>query len=68
MPKRRTTRETMKRKVEQAEGNVETALTYLAEVWEVYKDPHPEIAEHLSIIMEGMDTALEALKGFNKTF
>lgn len=67
MPDKRTTRQKMKRKVEQAEGSVQNALEYLAEVWQVYEAPHPEISEHISILMEGLDTALEALKSFNQT-
>lgn len=68
MAKARTTRDRMKQKVEQAENHIETSLAALAEVWETYKEPHPQIAEHLSLIMEGIDTALEALQAFNKTF
>lgn len=43
----RSTREWALRKIEMAEGNLETAIAHLEEVRERYAKPQPLIADHL---------------------
>lgn len=67
MPRHRTTRDYMKSKIDQSDAAIAKALELLAEVWTTYKDAHPEIAEGISIVMEGLDTAKEFLQDIDKT-
>lgn len=67
MAKTRTTRDKMKEKLKQADSHITTSLELLAEVWQVYQEPHPDIAEYISIIMEGLDTAQSTLNDLNRT-
>jgi hypothetical protein len=57
----------MKTRLEQSEASLAKALELLAEVWLVYQEPHPAIAENVSIIMEGLDTAREAIITLEKS-
>lgn len=68
MPQVRNTRDRMRRNMDQAKGNIEQALTYLAEFWEIYKPAHEELAEQVSIIMEGLDISLDAIDDLKTKF
>lgn len=57
----------MKTRIDQADASIGKALELLVEVWQTYLEPHPEIADKISIVMEGLDTAKEFLQEIDKT-
>ncbi len=46
-------RQVYKRKLEQANGNLDTYMQYLLEMQIVYQPEHPEIAEQLQVCLDG---------------
>lgn len=43
-------RQSYKRQIERAEGNLDSALQHLAAVVEFYKENHPEISEPIEMV------------------
>jgi len=64
MPK--TKRDYIKRTLAQAYINLEWSGTYLANVYELYKNQHPELAELLSLSVEGIINIENLLELFAK--
>jgi len=66
MPRRRTTRDIYKRKLDQSKGNIQTAQDYLNGFIDVYTPDHPTLGYQAFLIHEGLDEMKEAIDKLNK--
>jgi len=66
MPK--TTRDWAKRKLMEADNNIDWASYHLREVVEKYNVPHPEIAQPLLILCLALSKIQEQIREINKSF
>ena len=64
----RNTREWAKRKLKEAEGNLDWALFHLNEVEEKYREYHPDISDSCLSIMQLANLATEALQVLGASF
>ena len=62
MPK--TKRDLIRRQVAHAVENIQLAMNHLGQVEEPFRDPHPELAEPLQMVIGSLDLCLDVIKSF----
>lgn len=64
----RNTRDWAQRKLQEADGNIEWAVSHMAEVGQRYEEQHPEISDPLVQIIEVLKAGKKALLELRKSF
>ena len=68
MPKRRTTRDRFKRKLDQIDDQYEHIINVLSEMFQVYHESNPDLTLQLAILMEAISELQKATKRFRNSF
>jgi len=68
MPKRRTTRDRYKRKLDQLDHQYDLIIAVLSEMFQVYNESHPEITLELAMLLETHTELQKAIKRFRNSF
>ena len=68
MPKRRTTRDRFKRKLDQIDDQYEHIINVLSEMFQVYHESNPDLTLQLAILMEAISELQKATKSFRNSF
>ena len=68
MPKRRTTRDRFKRKLDQLDDQYEHIINVLSEMFQVYHKDHPDMSMQLAMMMETVSELQKATKLFRNSF
>lgn len=61
-------RDKAQRKLRQSENSIDTALLYIAQVSEAYKEPEPKISVQLELCAHALMTAQEMVEQVRKSF
>ena len=68
MPKRRTTRDRFKRKLDQLDDTYENIIAVYSEMFQVYNERFPEITLQLAMLMETITEMQKATKRLRDSF
>lgn len=68
MPKKRTTRDRFKRKLDQLDDAYENIIAVYSEMFQVYHADHPDITLQLAMMLETLTELQTATKRFRNSF
>ena len=68
MPKKRTTRDRFKRKLDQLDDTYENIIVVYSEMFQVYNERFPEITLQLAMLMETITEMQKATKRLRDSF
>ncbi len=68
MPKKRTTRDRFKRKLDQLDDTYENIIGVYSEMFQVYNERFPEITLQLALLMETITEMQKATKRLRDSF
>jgi len=68
MPKRRTTRDKFKRKLDQLDDQYQHIMDVYSEMFQVYHEGHPDLTLQLAMMLEAVSELKKATKQFRNSF
>jgi len=68
LPKRRTTRDRFKRKLDQLDDQYDHIIAVYSEMFKVYHESHPDITLQLAMMMETISELQKGNKRFRNSF